>query len=95
MFRSAARLWNSETVSVTAPLRSKAVHSSGVSLSAIRDRVTIWLMSRPIRSPSLRMSSSHSFFPTSDSTMSRLDKIRVRGVVSSWLASVMNCFCLS
>ena len=46
-------------VSSTAALRSNAERTMWSWLSSIRERATSWLIMSPIRSPSLRMSSSH------------------------------------
>ena len=77
------------------PLMENSSGETRFSSSSIFVSATSCFTRALIRSPSARMSSSHSFLPTSDSTMSRLVRMSVNGVFSSWLASVMNCFCFS
>ena len=80
-------------VSVTASLMGKGAIFRGDSSSSMRLRVTREFTSSVSFSVWAWALSIHFCCPTSISSTFRLVAMTVMGVFSSWLASVMNCFC--
>ena len=84
---------NDSAVSRTASLTGKSSILSGESSSSMRESVTSELTSEVSFSVCAIALSIHFCLPVSISSTLRLVAMTVMGVFSSWLASVMNCFC--
>ena len=90
---AAARDENGSAISHTASLRENSVRSGNGFSSSRRQSVTRLEMSLDSRPDCDWMFCTHSFSPLSIANTSALVEMAVSGVLSSWLAFVMNCFC--